>query len=144
MKSRTRQPRAFTLIEAIIGVVICSVAVPGLMWSLREAALRQADPVLMSRARWRAAEKIEDILADRHSPSVARGYAYVTTANYAPEASIAGEPGFARQVAITETGPNLISAGTGYKTVVVTVSWVDGSATTRSLSLSTVLTDYTP
>jgi len=48
-----------------------------------------------------------------------------------------------RSVAITETGVNFV-AGTGWKTVTVTVAYTDGQATARSLAISTVLTDYTP
>ena len=65
-------------------------------------------------------------LADR--ASIPRGYSYVVNANYAAEPSVTSFPGFSRSVSITETARDLTSAGTGYKTVVVTVSDADGAA----------------
>jgi Tfp pilus assembly protein PilV len=141
LKTRTA-PRAFTLIEAVISLVILSVAVPAMLWAVRDAVTKRSDPVLASRARWLAAERLEDIIADRHSPS--RGYAYVITSNYAAESSVSGFTNFSRSVTISETAANLSSAGTGYKTVTVTVSYLNSRGQSRSYPLATVLTDYTP
>jgi Tfp pilus assembly protein PilV len=134
--------RAFTLIEAIVSVVILATAVPGMMLAVREAHRDRASPVLASKARWLATEKLEDIIADRHSTT--RGYAYLVNSNYAAESSISGSPGFTRSVAISETAANLVSAGTGFKKVTVTVNWTDARGGARSLAIATVLTDYTP
>ena len=129
----------------IAAVVLLSLAIPPMLWALREGSHQRVAPVQTSRARWLAGEKLEDIIADRHSPS--RGYAYVMVANYPPEAAIPGSggaPGFSRSVSIVETGADLAAAGTGYKTVTVTVSWEDGRGEPRSLELATVVTDYAP
>lgn len=134
--------RAFTLIEAVIAMVILSVAVPAMLWAVRDAVSERNDPVLASRARWLAAERLETIIADRHSPN--RGYAYVISANYPSESSVSGFTNFARSVTIAETAANLVSAGTGYKTVTVTVTYRDSRNQSRSLNIATVLTDYTP
>lgn len=135
--------RAFTLIEAIIAIVVLSVAIPGMLWTMREAAGKHSDPVLASRARWLAAEKLEDVIADRHSPS--RLYVYSVNANYAAEANVTGFTNFARSVSIVESGANLVAAsGTGYKTVTVSVTYKDGRNVSRTVQMKTVITDYTP
>lgn len=136
--SQTRD--AFTLIEAIAAIVLMSIALPTMLLSIKDAQSRRADPVLLCRARWLAAERIEDILADRASP--ARGYTYVTPASYTLESVVPGFPGFTRSVAVTETGPSLSGAGTGFKTATVTVGWRDGQSQARTLTLSTVVTSY--
>ncbi len=137
-----RRPHAFTLIEAIIAVTVLSLAVPAMFWAVRDAQAKRADPIVMSRARWLANEKLEDVIADRHSTT--RGYAYVVNANYAAESSVTSFPGFTRSVSISETAANLASAGTGYKTITVTVGFLDAKGATRSLALSAVVTSYTP
>lgn len=118
------------------------VAVPAMLWAVRDAIGKRSDPVLASRARWLAAERLENIIADRNSPN--RGYTYIISANYPTEASVSGFTNFSRSVTINETAANLSSAGTGYKTVTVTVTYRDGRNNSRSLSIASVLTDYTP
>lgn len=141
MQRRANTARGVTLIEAIAAIVIIAVAVPPVLMAVRESAVRRVDPVQMSRARWLASEKLEDIIADRHSGT--RGYAYVIDANYAAEAAVTGFTGFARSVTINETNATLSAAGVGYKTVTVTVTWTDRRGVARSLALSTVVTSYT-
>ena len=131
---------AFTLIEAIIAIVILSVAMPPMLWAIRDSQTARVSPILTSRARWLATEKLEDVIADRHSTT--RGYSYVVSGSYAAEPTITGFPGFSRSVAITESGAAFATGGTGYKLVTVTVSWTDARAQSRSLALSTVVTDY--
>ncbi len=138
----TRRSPGFTLVEAIVGIVILSVAVPPMLWAIRQAHLHRIGQVLASRARWLAQERLEDVIADRHSAT--RGYAYLIAANYPAEASIAGFPGFTRSVALQETAADLSSAGTGYMKATVTVSYTDAGAVPRTLSLSTEVTDYVP
>lgn len=140
---RTTLRSGLTLIEAIAAIVILSIAVPAMLWALRDSARRRVDPVLLNRARWLAGEQLEDILADRHSPS--RGYAYIVNANYAAENPVAGFTGMQRSVSIVETGPPpSFAAGTGFKSITVNVTFTNGSAASRTLSLATVITDYTP
>jgi Tfp pilus assembly protein PilV len=130
--------RGLTLIEAIAAIVV--VGVPPVMMAVREAAVRRVDSVQAGRARWLAGEKLEDVIADRQSAT--RGYAYVVAGNYPAEPGVAGFTGFARSVAIAETGASLVGVGTGYKRVTVTVTWTDHRGQTRSLALATVVTDY--
>ena len=133
--------RAFTLIEAISALVVLSIAMPSMLWSIRDSVRRRADPILLSRARWLAAEKLEDCIADGHSTT--RGYAYLAVGNYPAESPVTGFTGMNRSVAINETAPNFI-AGTGWKTITVSVTYTDGQGVTRSLALATVITSYTP
>lgn len=139
---RRRSRRGFSIIEAIVAIVVISTAAPPILWSLREAQIDRVDPVLTSRARWLAVEKLEDVIADRHS--VTRGYAYLVTGNFGAEGAVTDFTNFARSVAFNETEADLSTAGDGYMTVTVTVTWDDSSGTSRSLAIDTVLTDYTP
>lgn len=132
--------RAFSLIEAIACIVMLSVAVPPMLWALRSAHVARVNPMMASKARWLATEKLEDVIADRNSAT--RGWDYVINGNYASESNILGYTGFTRTVGVTERGPDLVTPGTGYKNVVVTVSWTDATATLQSLSVSTVVTEY--
>ena len=139
---RARRRRAFTVTETVISLVILSVAVPPMLWAIRQQEHDRVSPILASRARWLASEKLEDIIADRHSTT--RGYSYVTSGHYSNESSITGFPGFTRSVSITETAGDLSSTGTGFKKAVVTVGWTDPGGIARTLAISTVVTDYTP
>jgi prepilin-type N-terminal cleavage/methylation domain-containing protein len=139
---RTARPDGFTLIETIAAVVILAIALPPMLFAIRDAHVQRVNPMLASQARWLATEKLEDILADRHSDS--RGWEYLTEGNYPAEPSVTGFPGFGRSVTLTETGADLVTPGSGYMTVTVQVSWVDATSTARTLSISMVVTEYTP
>ena len=139
--TRRRGRRAFTLIEAIAAIVILTVAIPPLLFSIREAHRQRVDPVLASKARWLATEKLEDIIADRHSTKM--GYDYLAAVNYPNEPSVAGFTNFSRTVSLSEKEADLTTAGDGYMIATVTVSWTDGGGTARSLAVATVLTEYT-
>lgn len=134
--------RGFTLVETIAAIVILAVAIPPMLWSIRAAHQQRVNPVLLSRARWLAAEKLEDVIADRHSTT--RGYAWLSPSNYPAESPVSGFTGFDRSVSLVETTADLVTPGSGYMTVTVTVDWTDGAGDAQSLSISTVLTDYTP
>lgn len=140
MKNR-RHNSGFTLIEAMIAIVIMAIAMPPILWALRDAHVQRVDPISSSRARWLACEKLEDILADRDSTS--RGYAYLTNANYAAEAPVSGFTGFSRSVQVAVSGANLVAgSGTGFKTVAVTVTYTNGKGASQPVTVSSVVTDY--
>jgi prepilin-type N-terminal cleavage/methylation domain-containing protein len=136
---RPSRHSGFTLIETIAAIVILAIAVPPMFWSLRDAYTSRVQTLHASQARWLATEKLEDVVADRHSTT--RGYTYIDEANYADEPAISGAANFARTVSITETSADLASAGTGYKNVTVTVSWTDLAGTDHALTITTVLTE---
>ncbi|MCZ6542471.1 MAG: type II secretion system protein, partial [Planctomycetota bacterium] len=70
----TARTHGFTLLETIAAVVILALAIPPMLWAVREAHIQRVNPMLASKARWLATEKLEDIIADRHSTT--RGWAY--------------------------------------------------------------------
>lgn len=129
----------FTLIETIAAIVLLAIAIPPMLWAIRDAHMQRVNPTLLSTAHWLAAEKLEDVIADRHAPD--RGYAHLEPPNYPDEPSVSGFPNFERSVAFNETGPDLESSGDGYMTVSVHVRWIDAAGTERDLVLSTVLTE---
>jgi prepilin-type N-terminal cleavage/methylation domain-containing protein len=131
----------FTLIETIAAIVVLAIAMPPMLWAIRDAHIQRVDPVLTSRARWLATEKLEDIIADRHSTT--RGWEHLITGNYPDEETVSGFTNFSRSVTFAETGADLSSAGTGYMTVTVKVTFNDGSGEERTVSVATVLTEYT-
>ncbi len=63
MKRRAFTARGFTLIEAIIAIVVLSIAMPAMLWALRESTAERVDPVMVTRARWLAAERLETLTA---------------------------------------------------------------------------------
>jgi type II secretory pathway pseudopilin PulG len=130
----------FTLMELIASILLLSIALPPLVVAMRDGVVRQAAVNQRAVARWLAHARLEEVIADRHSAS--RGYGAVVTGFYAAEAPVSGWPGFNRTVTITETGPNLSTAGTGYKVVTVTVTWRDTIRGASNLQIQTVLTDY--
>jgi prepilin-type N-terminal cleavage/methylation domain-containing protein len=138
----------FTLIETVVAIVILAVAVPPMLWSVAQAQNKRANPMLASKARWMAVEKLEDIIADRHSESGNRGWDYLIAANYSDEnpGDITGYPQFGRTVTFLETQADLATpdASGGYMNVTVTVTWTSSEGKSMSLSISTVLTEYVP
>jgi type II secretory pathway pseudopilin PulG len=128
------------MLEIVATIVLIGTAAPALLTAVRDTTARRASVQQQVVARWLACEKLEDIIADRHSTT--RGWNYLITANYPDEPSVNGFPAFARTAAFIDTGPDLLTAGTGYRKVTVTVTYPDVREGTKSLSLSTIVTDY--
>ena len=131
--------RGLTLIEAIAIVTIMAIAVPTMMWSMAGAHENRVAPLMASRARFLAAERLEQVIADRFAPL--RGYTYIVAPNYLAESAVSGFSIFGRSVAINETGASLTGTGVGYKSVAVTVTWSTRNGT-QSTVLSTVVTNF--
>lgn len=136
--------RGFSLIELLIVIVIFGVASVGLMTLFGSGVQKSADPLLQNQALQLAQEKLDIISGDRMNP--ARGFAYITGANYPAESPVAGFPGFTRTVSVfcvtaadlnTSTGLPQPCAS-GYTHVTVSVS----HANLGSLALETLMTDY--
>ena len=121
-----------------MAIVILSISVPAMLYTLRSAHVQRVSPMMASTARWLATEKLEDVIADAHSAT--RGYAYVLNTNYPAENPVASFAGYSRTVSVSETAADLVSPGFGYKRVTVTVSWTDATETSRSLAIATVIT----
>jgi hypothetical protein len=134
--------------ETVSAIVILSVAVPPMLWAVTQAQRQRMNPVLASKARWLAVEKLEDIVADRHATP--RGYTWLNAGNYPDEntGTITGYPAFSRTVTFpAETKADLTTtapAPLGYQVVTVTVGWTNSDGDAASLAISTVLTDYDP
>lgn len=137
----------FTLMETITAVIILSVAVPPMLWAVRESQAERVNPMLVSKAGWLAMQTMEEIIADRHSAT--RGYTWLTTANFnanysTAKGAIAGFLQFSRSVTFTETKADLVTAGGGYTKVTVAVSWSDWRGNARTMTIYTVVTEYDP
>jgi len=131
--------RGLTLIEAIAMITIMAISVPTMMWSMAAAHENRVGPLMASRARFLAAERLEQVIADRFAPQ--RGFNYVLSANYLAETAVSGFARFGRSVTISETGASLTGTGLGYKAASVSVTWTTRKGT-QSTVLSTVLTDF--
>ena len=142
----TARRRGFTLLETVAAIVILSVAVPPMLWAVRGAQRQRINPMLASQARWLSAEKLEDIIADRHSSLVTLGFDNLNTTTYPAENPVATDPGFNRSCAFLETLADLTTpdGDGGYMIVTVTVTWTNAEGNSRSLAISTVLTHYLP
>jgi prepilin-type N-terminal cleavage/methylation domain-containing protein len=130
----------FTLVESIAALVILTIAIPPMLFAVRQAQYHRVNPIMAAKARWLITEKLEDIIADRASTT--RGYSYVISANYPAENPVSGYAGFTRSVAISETAADLSSSGAGYKRVTVTVDWTDATGIARSMAIGTIITVY--
>ncbi len=132
--------------ETVSAIVILSVAVPPMLWAVRGAQRQRINPMLASQARWLAAEKLEDIIADRHSTHVSLGWGNLNTTTYPAEIPVATDPGFQRSCTFLETLANLTTADAdgGYMNVTVTITLTNAEGNSRSLAISTVLTEYLP
>jgi type II secretory pathway pseudopilin PulG len=141
---RANRRSGFTLVETIAAIIMLAVAVPSMLWTIREAHAQRVNPLMVTTARFLAAEKIEDVIADRHSTT--RGWAYMIPGNYTAESPVSGFTPFDRTVTLNEYQADLATADTdgGYMVVDVAVSWDDATGTTRTLTLSTVVTEYAP
>jgi type II secretory pathway pseudopilin PulG len=128
------------MIELVATIVLIGVAAPALLTAVRDATARRASVQQQVVARWLACEKLEDVIADRHSTT--RGWSYIVAANYAAEPAVTGFPAYSRSVTILDTASDLATAGTGYRTVTVTVTYPDARDGTKAITLATVLTDY--
>lgn len=137
---RAHTRRAVTLLEVVCAVVLIGIAAPALLVAVRDSTVRRASVQQQIVARWLACERLEDVIADRHSTT--RGWSYITTGNYPVETTVSGFAGFARSTSIAETGVDLVSAGTGYRKVTVTVTYSDANLGSKAVTIATVLTDY--
>ncbi len=134
----------FSLIELVIVIVIFGIASAGLMTLFSTGIKKSADPLLQNQALQLAQEKIEIILGDRLNP--ARGFAYITSANYPAESPVTGFPDFSRTVTIScVTAADLNTStglpppcASGYTHVTVTAA----HAVLGAAAVETLVTDY--
>jgi prepilin-type N-terminal cleavage/methylation domain-containing protein len=127
-----RSSDGFTLIEAVMVIVVIGIAIPSLMGLVSSSLIGTGNSSKLSRAVFVAQEQMEVIKADKSNPT--RGYAWIAAAGrYATEN--VGD-GFTRSVSV-DTSDNTHN-GVDYALVEVTVSHAD----IDDIVLKTWLTDY--
>lgn len=155
--------RGFTLIEAIIAVVVLALLVPTSVAMMADAASSRAQSLAITRATWLAAAVMEQIIADVNSDEVTLGFGalespetYLETpltglyARMEPVASFYEELGIEYEVSIGElvSADGTVSGDADenvYRYVQVEVTWRDRrSGSERILPLGALLTDLTP
>lgn len=159
-RDRTSRRRAFSLLEAIIVVLVLALSVPPTVVWLGESASRRVDSVNAVRASALATTVMESILADASSTSPSLSFAafadtstYLDTPTTGLRARISAltspveSIGFSYSVTfsplIDSTGAvNADSSMNLFRTVTVTVSYGSATSTTPiSLSVEAVVTE---
>jgi len=138
LKSRFGNQKGFTCIETILTTVILSVGLMGSMMVMHNATANTVNNDFSTVATQLANEKIEQILADKQFIS----FASITNDNY-PNEVVTDVYNMSRTVSVTEVNSENLSvpeAGSGLKSVAVTVSW--GDQDYQFVTVTTLLADY--
>jgi Tfp pilus assembly protein PilV len=136
MRAPRRHPAGdagFTLPEVILIIVIAGVAILPLGMLFANSSIRSGEARNASVMAQLAQAKMEEIAADKNSPS--RGFSYLTATNYPAESPVAAFPGYARSVAFA---PDSVYDGVTFRTVSVTVTF----ASVPPITLTTWFTSY--
>jgi len=121
----------FTLIEVVLIIVIAAVAVLPLSMLFANTSIRSGDARNATIAAQLAQVKMEEITADKNSPS--RGFSFLVPANFPPERPVRAFAGYSRSVSIA---PDSTYDGVRFRSVSVSVS----SANVPPVTLSTWFT----
>ncbi len=125
-----KKKNGMTLIELVIVIAVIAVLFPVMISALFNPVANAVWGDQMVQAMSLTQEKMEEIYAAKANSSFSLGYSYITSSNYPAENPVSGFSAFNRSVAITEvSGSDLstTSSGSGFKKVVVTVTWSGGS-----------------
>lgn len=128
--------RGFTLVEAILTVVIIGGGLVGVMVLYQNATRSSMQSDVAIEAMYLAREKMEQTVATK----VLSGYGAIT-GSLTESVSVGGRT-FTRIRSIAEvSGTDLMTSqsGSGYKSVEVTVRW--GNAATEQVTLKTILSN---
>jgi prepilin-type N-terminal cleavage/methylation domain-containing protein len=136
--SRIRVPRGgdaggFTLVEVVLVIVIAAVSLLPLSMLFATTSIRSGDAHNATLAAQLAEAKMEEITADKNSPT--RGYAYITPAHYPAESPVPAFAGYSRSVTVA---PDSVYDGVTFRTVSVTVT----SSNIPPVTLTTWFTQY--
>ena len=123
----------FTLIEVVLIIVIAGVAVLPLSMLFANSSIRSGDARNATVAAQLAGAKLEELAADRDSPT--RGFSYLVSGNYPSESPVTAFPGYSRSVAIAVDSTY---DGVTFRNVRVTVS----CANIPPVTLTTWFTSY--
>ena len=107
----------FTLMEVVLIIVIAGIAVLPLSMLFANTSIRSGDARNATIAAQLAAAKMEEITADKNSPT--RGFSYLVAANYPAENPVAAFPNYSRSVSIAADSTY---DGVTFRTVDVTVA----------------------
>ena len=121
MISRRETPASasggFTLMEVVLIIVIAGIAVLPLSMLFANTSIRSGDARNATVAVQLAAAKLEEITADKNSPT--RGFAYLVASNYPAENPVAAFTNYNRSVSIATDSTY---DGVTFRTVNVTVT----------------------
>lgn len=134
--SPVRRARGATLLETVFAVLILGISMPPILGFFRQGTLSSIAPERQTAAYFLAMERMEEIIADRHSST--RGFSYLTAAHY-PAESLAG--GFTRAATFDDVSPADLTthqSGSGYRLITVTVQY---SAPAGSYALASLVCD---
>ncbi len=142
---RNPQSKGFSLIEAIVTLVVLSVAAVGVYAVFANATRGSADPLVLNQAVQLAQERMDEIVGDRRNPG--RGFVWIVPGNYGAEAPVTGFANFSRSVNIFCVNNGTLNTNngqpppcaSGYTHVDVTVTWNAGA---DSLTTTTLFADY--
>lgn len=133
--------RGFTLIEAVITLVLISGGIVGILHLFQQNVRSANEMELTVAATYLAQERLEQMIQDKKY----RGFAYTIAANYPASEDLAalGYPGYTRTINILEVRDNNLTSpapppGSGYKRVTVAVQVAGGDTVT----LETILTEW--
>jgi Tfp pilus assembly protein PilV len=131
-RGRRRPAAGFTLVEVVLILVIAAVSLLPLSMLFATTSIRSGDAHNATVAAQLAEAKMEEITADKNSPT--RGYSYLTPGNYPSENPVSAFPGYSRSVSFAADS---VYDGVTFRTVSVTV-------TSPSIPPVTVTTWFTP
>jgi prepilin-type N-terminal cleavage/methylation domain-containing protein len=129
-----RSQNGFTLVEAILTMVVISFGLLGTMTMFKQTIVDNEGANLTIKTRQLAREKVDEILFDKQS----LGWGQIIEANYPAEAIGA----FSRATQITEVDPlDLVTAmpNTGYRRIAVSVTGLGQQA-----DITTLATEWGP
>lgn len=128
-----RHDAGFTLVEVVLILVIAAVAVLPLGMLFANTSIRSGDARNAMIAAQLAQSKMEELTADKNSPS--RGFSYLIAANYPAENPVSVFPGYSRSVAFA---PDSLYDGVTFRTATVTVT----CANIPPVTMTTWFTSY--
>jgi len=157
-QSHIHRRRAFTLIEAVVVVLVVALAVPPTIMWLDEAVTRRADAANLNRAGMLASAVLENVIADCASDGAGLGFAALATpatylsggagSLYTRLTSVAAPYQAAGLTYSVSIGGLVSSTGSAdadvtqnvFRLVTVNVSYLSAAGGTRTLSVSCMVT----
>lgn len=125
--------RGFTLVEVVLVLVIAGIALLPLSMLFANTSIRSGDARAATVAAQLAQSKMEEITADKSSPT--RGFDYLVGRNYLPEDPVPAFPGYRRTVTIA---PDSTFDGIRFRAVSVSVA----GSKVPAVTLTTWFTSY--